>query len=34
MRLCHQELREITQELSKNLFQNLNPKKLNTEVLE
>ena len=34
MQLYRKEFREITQELSKNLFQNLNPKKLNTEVLE
>gem|GEM_PF-3475803 len=33
MQLCHKESRETTQELSKNLLQNLNPKKLNTEVL-
>ena len=26
MRLCHKELREITQELSKNLFQNFKKK--------
>ena len=34
MQVYRKEFRETTQELSKNLFQNLNPKKLNTEVLE
>jgi len=34
MQLYRKEFRETTQELSKNLFQNLNLKKLNTEVLE
>jgi len=34
MQLYRKEFRETTQELSKKLFQNLNLKKLNTEVLE
>jgi len=34
MQLYRKEFREATALWSKNLFQNLNPKKLNTEVLE
>ena len=34
MQFYRKEFRETTQELSKNLFQNLSQKKLNTEVRE